>query len=52
MHMDGFEVFRFTKKNVPKLINDYLTENKIQINSFDLVHFSASKLVVIQFVTH
>lgn len=47
MHMDGFEVFRFTKKNVPKLINDYLTENKIQINSFDLVAFhQASKLVV------
>ena len=47
MHMDGFEVFRFTKKNVPKMINDFLTENKIHINSFDLVAFhQASKLVV------
>jgi len=47
MNMDGFEVFRFTKNVVPKMINKYLLSKKITMDHFDLVSFhQASKLVV------
>ena len=45
--MNGFEVFRFTKNKVPKLINNYLNDIDKSINDFDLLALhQASDLVV------
>ncbi len=47
MIMNGFEVFRFTRNVVPKLINSYLEESGKSIQYYDLVALhQASKLVV------
>ncbi|URQ73767.1 hypothetical protein M9C82_01145 [SAR86 cluster bacterium] len=47
MNMNGFEVFRFTKNEIPRLINNYLSESGKSINDFDLLALhQASKLVV------
>lgn len=47
MHMNGFEVFRFTRNVVPPLINQYLDQKNVDIDTFDLVALhQASKLVV------
>ena len=47
MAMNGFEVFRFTKKKVPKLIKDFLEDNNLSIEHFDYVGLhQASNLVV------
>jgi len=47
MNMNGFEVFRFTKNMVPKLIKDFLAESSHSLDSFDLVGLhQASRLVV------
>jgi 3-oxoacyl-[acyl-carrier-protein] synthase-3 len=47
MRMNGFEVFRFTKNVVPKLIESFLEEESISLRSFDLLALhQASKLVV------
>lgn len=45
--MNGFEVFRFTKNKIPKLINNYLNDIDKSINDFDLLALhQASDLVV------
>jgi len=47
MHMNGFEVFRFTRNVVPNLIKTYLTETNEDIDSYDLIALhQASDLVV------
>lgn len=47
MRMDGFEVFRFAKNQVPMLVNSYLEERGEALHDYDLVAFhQASKLVV------
>jgi len=47
MHMNGFEVFRFTRNVVPKLIKQYLTEAREDLESYDLIALhQASYLVV------
>lgn len=47
MHMNGFEVFRFTRNVVPKLIKTYLEETDNDITEYDLVALhQASDLVV------
>jgi 3-oxoacyl-[acyl-carrier-protein] synthase-3 len=47
MQMNGFEVFRFTRNTVPKLVTDYFMENNITAQDFQLFGFhQASKLVV------
>ena len=47
MHMNGFEVFRFTRNVVPKLIKTYLTEANEDLDSYDLIALhQASDLVV------
>lgn len=47
MHMNGFEVFRFTRNVVPKLIRTYLNEVNEDLDSYDLVALhQASDLVV------
>ena len=45
--MNGFEVFRFTKKEVPKLIENFLKETNTSLEDFDLLGLhQASYLVV------
>ena len=47
MHMNGFEVFRFTRNVVPKLIKTHLTEANEDLDSYDLIALhQASDLVV------
>lgn len=47
MVMNGFEVFRFTRNFVPKLIKSYLKNSNVDIGSYDLVALhQASDLVV------
>ena len=47
MQMNGFEVFRFTRNVVPKLIEAYLEEVNEKLDSYDLVALhQASDLVV------
>jgi 3-oxoacyl-[acyl-carrier-protein] synthase-3 len=47
MQMNGFEVFRFTRNVVPKLIEAYLKESNEKLDSYDLVALhQASDLVV------
>ncbi len=47
MQMNGFEVFRFTRNVVPKLIEAYLEEANEKLDSYDLVALhQASDLVV------
>lgn len=47
MYMNGFEVFRFTRNVVPKLIKNYLEETGNDITGYDLVALhQASNLVV------
>ncbi len=47
MHMNGFEVFRFTKSVVPQMIRTYLDETGLKLDDYDLVALhQASKLVV------
>jgi len=47
MEMDGFEVFRFTKSNVPKLIGEFTSDLNKNINSYELIAFhQASKMIV------
>lgn len=47
MHMNGFEVFRFTRNVIPKLIKTYLEESNEKLDSYDLVALhQASDLVV------
>ena len=47
IHMNGFEVFRFARTEVPKLIKTYLRNNSLQYDYFDVVILhQASKLVV------
>jgi len=47
MQMNGFEVFRFTRNVVPKLIKDFLFRESIKISSYELVGMhQASELVV------
>lgn len=47
MHMNGFEVFRFTRNEVPKLVHSFLEDKKISIDSFELLALhQASELVV------
>ena len=47
MNMNGFEVFRFTRNVVPKLIKDYLKNNNDSIETYDLIALhQASNLVV------
>ena len=47
MHMNGFEVFRFTRNVVPKLIKGYLAETNDNLDSYDLIALhQASDLVV------
>ena len=47
MHMNGFEVFRFTRNVVPKLIKTYLTEANEDLDNYDLIALhQASDLVV------
>lgn len=47
MHMNGFEVFRFTRNVVPDLVNDYLRRVGANLSQFDLIGLhQASKLVV------
>lgn len=47
MVMNGFEVFRFTRSEVPKLVNDYLASKERNISDYDLIGLhQASKLVV------
>ncbi len=47
MEMNGFEVFRFTRNVVPKLVTDYFSEHHITADDFQLFGFhQASKLVV------
>lgn len=47
MNMNGFEVFRFTRNVVPHMINTYLDECGMTLQSYDLVALhQASKLVV------
>lgn len=47
MIMNGFEVFRFTKNKVPKLIHNYLNDLDKTMNDFDLLALhQASNLVV------
>ncbi len=47
MQMDGFEVFRFTKSKVPKLIDEFISDLNKNIDSYDLIAFhQASKLIV------
>lgn len=47
MTMNGFEVFRFTKNKVPKLITDFLENKNLSIEHFDYVGLhQASNLVV------
>lgn len=47
MLMNGFEVFRFTRNNVPKMLNGFLNSTNQCINDFDLVALhQASNLVV------
>ena len=37
IHMNGTDVFSFTITDVPKSINEFLNENKMDINCFDVV---------------
>lgn len=47
MNMNGFEVFRFARNVVPKLIKDYLKNSNSKIEDYDLVALhQASDLVV------
>ena len=47
MNMNGFEVFRFTRNIVPKLITNYLDDANDSIDSYDLIALhQASDLVV------
>jgi 3-oxoacyl-[acyl-carrier-protein] synthase-3 len=47
MHMNGFEVFRFTRNVVPPMINAYLNAIGTTLQSYDLLALhQASKLVV------
>ena len=47
MNMNGFEVFRFTRNVVPKLIKNFLLRESIEIDSYDFIGMhQASKLVV------
>lgn len=47
MHMNGFEVFRFTRSVVPRLIGCYLKEANRDLGSYDLIALhQASHLVV------
>jgi 3-oxoacyl-[acyl-carrier-protein] synthase-3 len=47
MHMNGFEVFRFTRNYVPQLIKTFTSESKNSLESYDLIALhQASKLVV------
>ena len=47
MNMNGFEVFRFTRKVVPSLIEEYLQDMNKSIDDFDLIALhQASDLVV------
>ena len=47
MHMDGFEVFRFTRNVVPTLVKNYLESAKSDLSLFDLIALhQASQLVV------
>ncbi len=47
MNMDGFEVFRFTRNVVPKLIKNYLKNSNDAIEAYDLIALhQASNLVV------
>jgi 3-oxoacyl-[acyl-carrier-protein] synthase-3 len=47
MHMNGFEVFRFTRNVVPKLVKTYLADANEDIDSYDLIALhQASDLVV------
>lgn len=47
MHMNGFEVFRFTRNMVPSLIKTYLEDIQKTLTSYDLLALhQASKLVV------
>lgn len=47
MHMNGFEVFRFTRNIVPKFIENFLQNSNEKIENFDLVALhQASDLVV------
>jgi len=47
LRMNGFEVFRFARTEVPKLIKIYLRNNSLQYNYFDVIILhQASKLVV------
>jgi 3-oxoacyl-[acyl-carrier-protein] synthase-3 len=47
MHMNGFEVFRFTRNYVPQLIKSFTSEGENSLESYDLLALhQASKLVV------
>jgi 3-oxoacyl-[acyl-carrier-protein] synthase III len=47
LQMNGFEVFRFTRNNIPNFIRQYLAENSIELDSYDLIGMhQASKLIV------
>ena len=47
MEMNGFEVFRFTRNVVPKLVFRYFEKHSLAANDFELFGFhQASKLVV------
>lgn len=47
MQMNGFEVFRFTRNVVPKLVNNYLENAGEELDSYDLIALhQASDLVV------
>jgi 3-oxoacyl-[acyl-carrier-protein] synthase-3 len=47
MEMNGFEVFRFTRNAVPRLVSDYFSKASVTAADFDLFGFhQASKLIV------
>jgi 3-oxoacyl-[acyl-carrier-protein] synthase-3 len=47
LRMNGFEVFRFTRNVIPRLIKSFVEEEGVSLDSFDLVALhQASKLVV------
>lgn len=47
MVMNGFEVFRFTRNVVPRMVRKYLSDNNISVNDYGLIAYhQASNLVV------
>ena len=51
MEMNGFEVFRFTRNAVPKLVSNYFSKHQLTKEKYNLIGFHQASLLVVDELT-